>query len=397
MSSLLIDLFKYRSREKREAMEDWLTECVAAILRALPSDAFAAVLKDLTGQDCEQLLIKGQERTVATQVTIPLEPSADERGDENDRVPTQRPDMVISIKGKPWLLFECKVAHSVDESRSSDPRFASQLHRYGQWLQKSKFEAPGMARSLIFLTHHTLPPVDFTAQHSAELGYRNLSRHVATWGSVARSLDRATADIDRGSHVRALVEAYIEFLEENSLSEEYPNSQDVALLGVHLPAVDRLDKLVADMFARIDGIGTSWNGNAYFEKEIDIGRYQKVRWVHLPDGWPTGAFVQTGFWFPDSPNQIYRETMNCELGEANFVTSAPKVFLQLAHEDDDMFPQPKDRPGDRWLRPASDFFVFRDFDSFDGDPAARAVSILAWLDEKVSELRRFIHGGERTR
>ena len=58
MSSLLIDLFKYRSREKREALEDWLTECVAAILSAQPTGTSAAVMKDITGQDCEQLLPK---------------------------------------------------------------------------------------------------------------------------------------------------------------------------------------------------------------------------------------------------------------------------------------------------------------------------------------------------
>ena len=35
MTQLLVDLFKYRSREQREALEDWLTECLAAILRAM--------------------------------------------------------------------------------------------------------------------------------------------------------------------------------------------------------------------------------------------------------------------------------------------------------------------------------------------------------------------------
>lgn len=391
MTSLFNDLFKYRGREKREAMEDWLTECLAAILRALSPEAFAAVIQDLTGQDCKQLLGDGARIAVATQVTISQEQTSKQRIVASEKERTQRPDMIISLDEQPWLLFECKVAHSVDESRSTDPRFASQLQRYGRWLQKSKFSAPAMQRALIFLTHHTLPPVDFTMQSSAELGYQSLSRHVATWGSIARSLNRATASLSPEYHARALVDAYVEFLEDNSLSDEYPNSQDVALLGVHLPAVDRLDKLVADMFSRINGIGTSWNGNAYFETEIDIGRYQKVRWVHLPKGWPTDAYVQTGIWFPDSPTQTDRQVMDSELGDAGPITSAPKVFLQLAHEKDSMFPHANEYPGDDWLRPVSNFFVFHDFDEFYGDPAARAVSIFAWLDEKVGELKEFIH------
>ena len=175
------------------------------------------------------------------------------------------------------------------------------------------------------------------------------------------------------------------------MSDEYPASQDVALLGLQIGSTDRLKKLVDDMFVRIQDIGR-WNGNTVWaEADVEFGRFNTYRWVHLDEGWPENCFLNTGLWFPDSPNQLYRDTIDEALAEPGKqpISSAPKVFLQLAHEDIEMF-RAGGLPGSEWHRPVSDFFVFRDYDSFHGDPAARAVAIFAWLDERVEELRRFL-------
>lgn len=384
MNELLVDLFKYRSREKREAMEDWLTECVAAILRALPSQQFATVVERLTGQDCRGTLANGSRLSIATQVVI----GTDETTSEET---AQRPDLIVSLGGHPWLLFENKVAHHVDPRCDREMKSLSQLERYGEWLSKADFDPPGVSKALVFVTHFTLPPSSFVATSSNKPCYEGLSRIVSTWGALARLFDDATVGLEETNHVRALVDAYSTFLKENSMSDEYPGSQDIALLGLHLGASDRLDKLVDDMFARVDGMG-EWNGNAcWAHADVEYGRFNAYRYVHLPRGWPNDAYLAAGLWYPDAPNQLYRGEMDNERSKKGEppVSSAPKVFLQLAHEHDGMFKH-DGLPGQDWSRPVSDFFVHRDFDSFHGDPAARAVAILAWMDEKVSELREFV-------
>ena len=392
MASLLIDLFKYRSREKREAMEDWLTECLAALMRALSDQQFAELIKGITGQDCRNLLASGAKREIVTQYAIPSSiDDAKSAAGAGQRAPKHRPDMVVFIGGDAWLLFENKVAHSVDESRSNDARYSSQLHRYGKWLQRSEFTEPELKKSLVFVTHHTLPPSDFAADRTDAPGFEGLERHIATWGSVGRCLERVAASYEGPNHVRFLVDCYNQFLEEHGLANEYPDSKNIALLGVQIGALDGLQKLVEDMFARVENIG-SWNGNKYTEVDAQYGRFAKKRWVNLPEGWPEDSWIMAGLWYPDSPDQLYRAEIDGELAKAGKspVTSAPKVFLLLAHKDDDMFPRPDTSPSSEWFRPVSDFIAFRDFDSFHGDPAKRAVAIFAWLDERVVELREFV-------
>ena len=155
MSSLLVDLFKYRSREKREAMEDWLTECVAAILRALPPHELAEALKSVTGQNCAALLEAGSVIGIATQVVIEkrIDHQMDAEKGKAAQREVQRPDMVISIDGHPWLVFENKVAHAVDHDRASDASRVSQLERYGTWLQDQQFGSPSLRDPF-----HTRPP-----------------------------------------------------------------------------------------------------------------------------------------------------------------------------------------------------------------------------------------------
>lgn len=114
VSELFTDLYRYRQREKKNNLEDWLTECVAAILRALPKPVFAAFASGLTGQSADSIANVFEDVSIATQVTI-------DRGTQG----SQRPDLLISIAApdegdrkkpsQPWLLFENKVFHHVDE------------------------------------------------------------------------------------------------------------------------------------------------------------------------------------------------------------------------------------------------------------------------------------------
>jgi hypothetical protein len=85
----------------------------------------------------------GEKLSIITQVTI-------ERG--SDGGGRQRPDMLISVGQEPWLLFENKVSHTVDQVQI-EGQLESQLHRYAKWLSRQKFSLIGLGQGIVFLTH----------------------------------------------------------------------------------------------------------------------------------------------------------------------------------------------------------------------------------------------------
>jgi len=55
MSDPFSVLYSYRERERKNNYEDWLIECLAAILRALPQAVFSDFMSRLTGQSADAI------------------------------------------------------------------------------------------------------------------------------------------------------------------------------------------------------------------------------------------------------------------------------------------------------------------------------------------------------
>ncbi|HEY5721605.1 MAG TPA: hypothetical protein VIT45_04715 [Allosphingosinicella sp.] len=379
MTELFSGLYRYRQREKKESQEDWLTECLAAVLRALPKQEIATVLAQLTGQTRELILAAREELSIVTQVTI-------ERG--KDGSGRQRPDMLISVGGEPWLLFENKVGHSVDQVENDEGQIETQLHRYGEWLSRQSFSTQGLTPALIFITHQTSVPADFADPQSQHPAYRGLGRYCSTWGQVGRMLYAATSNLGEALHARALVKAYISYLEKHGMANDYPDYKDLAGVRMFIEKVDSFRELVNGMMQRLGGLAPFAGRVVWADAYSDEGTFASHRYLRAETRFNEDTYVETGIWFPDLAEGWYRKDIEDQAG--NPVSPSAKVFLQLANSKDDALSQVLGVPGEGWLRLNSDFFIFRDFASFPSDPNERALSIFAWLDAECAKLKALL-------
>jgi hypothetical protein len=389
VSDLFTDLYRYRQREKKNNLEDWLTECVAAILRSLPKSAFSEFASRLTGQSSVDIEDVYDHISIATQVTI-------ERGSTG----TQRPDLLISIaapenEGKkepsqPWLLFENKVFHHVDEQELENGQTENQLHRYGTWLCDQPFDRPQLNQTIVFITHGTPAPSDFKVRGPSHPAYGSLGRVEKSWGEIAAILDEVTSEHDNELHFRALINAYQEFLEEHGMADEYPEYRDYAALAGFIETVEPFKKLVDEMIGKLDGVAPFYGRVVWASADAEEGTYNAHRYLVKEKRYDEWTFLSTGIWFPDRGEGFYTEEI--EKADDKRVSLAPKIYIQLANREDDALTALAGKPEGNWYRPQSDFFTFRDVASFPPDPGEAATEILKWIEIEGLKLKALLQG-----
>lgn len=379
VTELFSQLYRYRQREKKENQEDWLTECLAAVLRALPRPEIAAVLARLIGQSRERILAVEEQLSITTQVNVSRE--ADGTG-------RQRPDMLISLGKMPWLLFENKVSHSVDQAENDEGQIETQLHRYGEWLSNQGFSRCDLQPALVFITHQTPVPADFADMQNSHAAYRGLDRCHSTWGQVGRMINEATQGLDETSHARALVLCFIHYLTEHGMANEYPEYRDLAGLGMFVEKADSFRKLVNGMVEKFGDLAPFSGRVVWADADGDEGTFVAYRYLRPDQRFDNWTFVATGIWFPDLAEGWYREDIEAQTEEP--VSPSPKVFLQLANRENDALGKLVGVPGKGWLRLNTDFLTFRDFASFAGNPDERAVSIFAWVAAESAKLKALL-------
>lgn len=375
---LFNDLYRYREREKKQNLEDWLTECLAAVFRALPKSCLETVLAQLTRHPSEVIHKKLEQISIVTQKRV---------GRGVDSGDWQRPDMLIYLGTEPWLLFENKVSHSVHENDDAGT-IETQLHRYGAWLKSQRFGVSGLNRALIFVTHHTPIPTDFSNSRSQHPAYSGLGRHCSTWGHLARLLDKATIDLDDTLHARALVQAFKFYLEEQGMADEYPEYKDLAGLSMFVEKGDAFCKLVNGMMERLRELAP-YSGNVIWaDADRDEGTFAAHRYLKSETRFDEDTFVATGLWFPELADDWYCEDILENTGVQ--VSPSPKVYLQLANRESGALTKLAGTPAEGWHRVDSDFLIFEDFASFPIDPTERALAIFSWVDTKAAELKRLL-------
>ena len=387
MSELFTDLYRYRQREKKNNLEDWLTECVAAILRALPKPVFAAFAARLTGQNADSIANVFEDLSIATQVTI-------DRGTQG----SQRPDLLISIAApdegdrkkpsQPWLLFENKVFHHVDEEELDSGEIQNQLHRYGNWLRKQDFDRPEFSRALVFITHGTQAPDDFKTPDDNHPSYGKLGRICGTWGSLADLLEEVSSDFDDALHFRELIKAYHTFLKEHGMADDYPEYRDYSDLAAYIETGDKFEKLVNEMICKLDCFAPFRGRVSWAHSDADRGIFYAYRYLAEGTNYDQQTYVATGIWFPDRGEGWYSEELEEAMGSP--ISHSPKIFLQLANDKDGALGAIEGEVSDQFFRFETDFFAFREVASFPPDPAEAATEILMWVESEGAQLNALL-------
>lgn len=171
------------------------------------------------------------------------------------------------------------------------------------------------------------------------------------------------------------------------MSNDYPAYKDLAQLSAFIEVSDSLEKLVNDMYRRVERFGAFSTHTTWAVHSSGEGTYSAWRYFAPTKLLPAGSFIQTGIWFPDVSDGWFRDDVERQTDQV--VTSAPKVFLLLANDDDHKLTD-IEHPGGEWLQLNSDLFAFRDFASFGREPTDRANAIIAWLDDLASQLKRAV-------
>lgn len=371
MSNLFRDLYAYRQRENKDPKEDWLTECLAATMRALPRDALQKVVADFSAFD----VLDPNENLAEDELKIHTQFPIGSGG---------RPDMLITLNGQPWIVIENKVGHSVGVRIKADGSDSHQLGDYADWLWKESRDCR-LRPAMVFITHLTRPPEDFSSRATADR-YYGFRRHATSWGSLARKFMALTSHLDEVHHARVMAETFLGYLEDQNMSDEMPDSTAFAAAQMYVGYAAELENLVDAMWQRACTIANFGKTSDYILKAVtDQGSVSAWRYVAPTPVSPSrNTYVETGIWYPEIGAWYDRENIGSDLRGA-------QVYVGLFNNEDDYFlKNPSGDSLDFFIRPCSDFMAVKAVADFPSDPQVRGELITDWVEQRAVELRKFL-------
>lgn len=372
MKSLFVDLFSYRQRENVSPLEDWLTECLASVLRALSPDQTFEVLGALCGIDPAALRTMVGKRTIAFQTQYVADA-------------TRRPDMVVLVGGKPWMVFENKVAHTLGKHERSDGEAVCQITGYADWLKAECLD--DLPPALVFVTHLTAPPPGFDAAPREGDGFHGMRRHSTSWGAFARRLLKVARAAPDNSLAIAFGEALYGILEDQDMANEFPTSTHYAALELFLKFGGELENLVERMWSAVAprfkfGATADYRLKPVFNEST----FSAYRYFNKTQTNPSGnTFLQVGLCCPGPDGFITSE----QVGQEN-VPEGLCAFVFYANDYDDFFENLEGCP-QGWLRTAStDFVACLPLDDLKGTPDARGAQVIGWVEDQAGILTDYL-------
>lgn len=370
MNRLFLDLFTYRQRENKDPLEDWLTECLAATMRAFPEDKLAELLCWLSNPANEARVLS---HVKSGKVAIETQYAAATAG---------RPDMVITVSGFPWIVFENKVGHHVSGRVCEDGGVSHQLRGYADWLKVAS-DGCDLRPGMVFVTHLTPPPEDFEDGYPVD-HYHGFSRRRLSWGEFAKKLLELAIDLPTDHHASALAEALQAYLKENNMSSEFPDMTAFAAAQVYLAQAERLEGLVDRMWTharRIAGFGKT---NDYVLKpQTEFGTIAAWRYIApTTKSQSRDSYIETGIWFSEMGD--WAEDLAL-FGKFR----GPQVYIGLFNGTDDYFSFVHGAP-EGFFRANGDFLAIKSIAEFSQEPQTRGQEIEAWTAKCAKILRSFL-------
>lgn len=358
------DLFAYRPRfredekQDRTPLEDWLTECLAGCLRALLSadDEIAlqalSYLADRPKDELRSAMNSGPSPTVKTQF----------RCDD-----MRRPDLVVFMGDQPWIVVESKVEHTAT---------IGQLAGYAHWARE-KTESSVYDPVLVYLTHSTPCPAEFT---ESNLNFQGVKLAKRRWGGVGNVLHNLCSSLGDQSLARELCASFYYQLQDLNMSNEYPSAKTLASVQMFMLFGLEVDLLINSLLDDVSEIGDFTRQKTYeAQPKFDEGLYRAGRWANGISG-GIGAQVWVGLWFPESGS--YRVDVEREMKIS--VSETPKIFVSVDSED--LMKASSGCPAG-WYRDDEEFLAFANYGDFSEDSSERAERAKLWVRERIELLK----------
>ena len=235
--SFLSQLYRYRQREQRNPLEDYLTEALAEWLRqATLAGELRQIFRDIFKLDEAGSAPEEELRALSWQTQHVIA-----RG--HDTASNKRPDLIgrgsrifVIIENKTWAPF-------TEHLDSNGIDYADQLSLYQRYLDKRRETYKG----IVLLTHTTLPPPHWRGP-------------VCYWRTVANYLARDRTQV-RGSASEFMAQGLLAFLKEQNMGGTRIELADI----VAQPAYDRL----REGMSKLGAIGTKALGESLRAIPVD--------------------------------------------------------------------------------------------------------------------------------
>ncbi|HVR58363.1 MAG TPA: PD-(D/E)XK nuclease family protein [Pseudolabrys sp.] len=369
MSSLYGRLFKYRSREARSPLEDYLSEATADIFNRLNLEQqidfirrLFVPLVQLSAWD--SLVANTKEMRLETQYPI-----------QSGRI-----DLVLIVDERPIIAIENKISAPIATYSEDD----DQLVTYGRWIRSHKRE--GTPSIVCLLTHMTRPSDGFLHGGANSGG---ATPHVVRWSTLGRALNTLRKDESVPLNARMLSEELSLFLGERGMSGEFAGRDEFAAAIVYLRAGDRMSHTFETIYLHLKSLNGQFTANeSIHEMSLHFGTKENLIWGWKYLSHPTlhGLFFAYGIAL--DPANTFKES------------SAPKhdaAFICVGAEDKKSMASlrsAKEIPQKPWiyteLKDWSAVISFKPLHQMMADPETFAPQMIGWIDSEVDDINSFV-------
>lgn len=370
MDSLYGRLFKYRSREARSPLEDYLSECFADFFNRLDLKSKKQLAKRLfiptsLHVEWDHFAFSVEELNIETQYPISA----------------GRIDLILSADGVPFIAVENKVSAPIGKRADGE----DQLSAYGKWIRSVR---PSIFVPIVCLLTHTTKPRDAFLKGGDASG--RATPHVVRWSAIGTALAIfRRVDSDASDEVKMLAAELFRFLGEQNMSNEFAGRDEFSAAIVYLRAGARMDHTFSSIYLHLKTLKGQFSTNeSPHEMSLHYSTKDSLIW-----GWkylihPTLNGLFFGYGISLDPAPTFRNA------------SVPKydaAFICVGAEDKRSIQSMravKDVPTKPWmysdLGEWSAVISFKPLHQWMSEPETFSARMIEWIDSEADNVNEFV-------